>query len=71
MIKVVLENFANFPMKHLSCSLFLVKLQAFRSETFTYLKIKRDSKTRHIHTVKFEEFLRTLTLKNIFQRLLL
>ena len=41
MIKVVLENFANFPIKHLSCSIFLVKLQAFRSETFTSFKNKK------------------------------
>ena len=40
-IVVVLKYFAIFPRKHLCCSIFLIKLQAFRPATL----LKRDSNT--------------------------
>ena len=39
--KAVLNNFAIFAGKHLPCSLFLIKLQAFRPATL----LKNDSNT--------------------------
>ena len=45
----------------------LLKIQAFRPATL----LKRDSKKSVFFPVKLEKFLRTLTLKNICERLLL
>ena len=63
--KVVLKNFSNFTAKHLCWSLFLIKLQNLRPATL----LKRDFKI--CFPVKFAKFLRTPTLKNICERLLL
>ena len=55
--KGVLKNFANFTGKHLWWNLFLIKLQAWRSENLS----KRDSSTG----VFLWKFLRPPILKNI------
>ena len=63
--KGVLENFSSFTGKHLCWSLYLIKLQVFRPATL----LKR---LQHRYfPVKFTKFLRTLILKNIYQRLFL
>ena len=63
----VLKIFSNFTGKHLCWSLFFTKSQAFRPATL----LKRDSYIGEIFPVKFDKFLRTSTLKNICERLLL
>ena len=63
--KSILRNFAIFTGKHLCWSLFLIKLQAFKSA----ILLKRDSSTgAFLNIVKF---LRTPVLKNICERLLM
>ena len=64
--KGLLKNSTNFTGKHLSWSLFLIKLQAFSIATL----LKRDS-SKSVFPVKFAKFLGTPTLKNICERLLL
>ena len=65
--KSVLKNFTKFTGKHLCWSLFLIKLKVFRSATL----LKRDSNTRVFFSVKFAKVLRTPSLKNICEQLLL
>ena len=63
--KGVLKKFANFTGKHLSWSLFLIKLQAWACN---FIK----KRLQHWHfPVKFAKFLKTSILKNIWERLLL
>ena len=57
----VLKNSVNFTWKYLCWSLFLLKLQAFRSATL----LKRDSNTG-VLLGKFARFLRTLFLQITF-----
>ena len=64
--KDVLKKFANFTGKHLSWSLFLIKLQAFSPAA----SLKRDSKHRYF-LVKFAKLLRTPILKDICELVLL
>ena len=61
----VLKKFGNFKGKHLSWSIFLIKLQAW---VCNFIK----KRLQHLHfPVKFAKFLRTSILKNIWERLLL
>ena len=59
--KGVLKSFANLTGKHVCWSLFLIKLQIFIKKRLQYT----------CFPVKFAKFLRTSTLKNICERLLL
>ena len=64
--RAVLKNFAIFTGKHLCRSRFLLKLQAFR--------LKKRLKKRLLHrcfSVNLVKFLRTPTLKNTCEQLLL
>ena len=61
----VLNNFANFTIKHLCWSLFVIKLQAYRPATL----LKRDSDTGVFMNIA--KFLRTPILNNICIRSLL
>ena len=64
--KAVLKFFSIFTGKRLCWSLFLLKLQAFRSATF----IKKGLEYRYF-PVNIDKFLRTPDLKNIYERLFL
>ena len=59
--KAGLKNYAEFIGKYLCRSLFLIKLQAFRSATL----LKRNSSTGVF--CDFAKFLRTSILKNIYE----
>ena len=64
--KAVLKNFSMLTGKYMCSSLFLIKLQPFRSATFS----KRDSNAG-VFLVNIAKFLIKLILKKICERLLL
>ena len=63
--QAVLKNFVIFAGKHQCWSLFLIKLQTWRSATF------QKETPKKVFSCQFSRFLRTYILKNIYKRLLL
>ena len=66
--KAVLTNFTIFTRKHWRWSLFLIKSQAFRPQTWNFIKKRIQHRCFSVNTAKF---LGTPILRNIYELMLL
>ena len=66
--KAVFKNFSILTRKHLCWSLFMIKSQAFRSQTWNFIKKRLQHRCFSVNTAKF---LGTPILRNIYELRLL